>query len=150
MTVAFLALDPGKTTGAAWRDSIDPQGAIDTCDVTGNELDLWNFMGRKMPRVVVYESFLWQQRHEVNFSPVYNIGVIRVWCQLNNVPYFEQTPAGGKGFWIDKLAPVGLYVVGSQHRRDATAHLLHFLTLNPAGPHERYWIEQLHKAGVGR
>lgn len=137
----IMAFDPGLHTGlcifwpAVNRMSTDELDSLES---------VWDQLSRHDPSVVVYESFHWQSRRSVDFTPIEVIGVIKLWCKLNGKKLEPQTPSQGKAFWTDdKLKRANLYVVGSPHKRDATRHMLHYLTFNQG---DKSWLQLIRQA----
>ena len=126
----ILALDPGRTTGAAYFPN-DPSRLYMVLQrqlpyshkAVSNHLRLVN------PDIIVCESFVYQRRDKVDLSPVEMIGVVKLWCEQNETPYHEQTPSQAKKFWDDKkIKTCGLWIPGNPHAMDAARHLLYFMT----------------------
>lgn len=137
-----VALDPGATTGVAlyWRE----ERRVETTEVD-DLAELWNCLNQWQPSLIVYESFHWQQRHGVDFRPIEVIGIIKLWASayLDVASLVAQSPSQGKAFWSDdKLKRAGVYSVGSPHKRDATRHLLHYLTFTEG---DKSWLQLLKK-----
>lgn len=131
----ILALDPGGTTG--WR-GLEVEGTNHRWghghlgpDI--HHFSLWGLLNSTMPDVVVYESYLHSPRGKDLMAREY-IGVIRLWCEMNpKVERAVQNSAEGKGFWDDdKLTKAGLWTT-VKHTRDATRHLLTYLTKKNPG-----------------
>ena len=152
-----IALDPGGTTGVAIMstDSNDTSPA-DTnwkfLELKGaHHWDLWQLLEREDPHYLIYERFQYQRREldkgvSLSLASVEYIGVLHLWLsskEKRGSPVYDicQTPAQAKNLWTDdKLLKVGLYTTGSAHIRDATRHLLYWLTVTQG---HRKWFEIL-------
>lgn len=80
---------------------------------------------------VIYEDFQYRNyaRAGLDLTPVKMIGIIELFSENNEGKFFKQTPAQGKGFFSDtRLKNMDIYKVGKQHGRDATRHLMQWLT----------------------
>jgi hypothetical protein len=141
--LVVVALDPGGTTGWAllrgdWiegefvnRDELYGQlGPSPHHRALLRLLELWsthNF-------VIVCESF--QERPEKDWTvtiALEYIGVVNTFVEENpHVHLVMQSPSQGKGFWDDrKLKKIDMYYRGMRHARDASRHLLHWLSFGP-------------------
>ncbi len=124
----ILALDPGKTTGAAYFPDAN-EFHVEQRELPYSHKELYNYLRLVNPDIIVCESFVYQRRDKVDLSPVEMIGVVKLYCERNGTPYKEQTPSQAKKFWEDKkIRTVGLWVPGHPHAVDATRHLLYFMT----------------------
>lgn len=147
----ILALDPGGSTG--WTTYDDESGADDLWRhgvFTGqHHLALWEFLNETQWDVVIYERFQYQRREldkgvSLVLDSVQYIGVTELWHArvVDAYEYYKptlvcQTPAQAKNLWTDdKLKKVGLWTT-SPHSRDATRHLLYYLTVTLG---QREWI----------
>lgn len=134
----LLALDPGVTTGAAW---LTEEGEVVQQQWKTTHQPFWNVLASLMPEAIVYERFLYQRRDKVVLYPVEVIGVIKLYCEGHNIPWFEQTPHQGKNLWTDsKLKKLGLWLPASPHAMDATRHLLYHLVVTKG---DKSWLEPL-------
>jgi hypothetical protein len=138
----YVSLDPGGTTGISifMPDHLHVQEAdrwyTTTRGPEEHHLQLYDWLSRAHAdhRItqVICERFNYQRRDiEKGVSLVLisreYIGVIKLWCIQNIVPLY-MAQVGNKDFWSDKnLKDLGLYA-GTQHERDATAHLLWYMT----------------------
>lgn len=138
------SLDPGGTTGVAqYRD-----GTITTHSLTGDRhhLELWCDLLVFGPDVVISERYEYQIRPgavSVDLIAREYIGVADVFTKIKSSKQrpveFVLQPTSCKQFWDDsKLKKVSLWV-SSKHERDATRHLLYYLTSQ--GDHT--WVNRL-------
>ena len=52
-----------------------------------------------------------------------------MWAEIRHRHYRTQSASTGKAYYSnDKLKQHGVYVKGTAHARDATRHLLHYIT----------------------
>ena len=124
----ILALDPGRTTGAAYFPD-DDTFHVDQRQFDYSHKTLYNYLRLVNPDIIVCESFTYQRRDKVDLSPVEMIGVTKLYCERNSTPYREQSPAQAKKFWDDKkVRTCGLWLPGHPHAIDAARHLLYFMT----------------------
>lgn len=152
-----IALDPGGTTGYAIMTTeaarTDKENSTWTFgELTGgHHLALWDLLEAERPHYVIYERFQYQRREldkgvSLVLVSVEYIGIIRLWLSMVERlgrPVYDicQTPAQAKNLWTDdKLEKVGLYTKGSAHIRDATRHLLYWLTVTQ---NHRAWFDLL-------
>lgn len=134
----IIAFDPGGTTGVAFRNTNLETSDIELSQETGL-VPIWRMLSRVKPDAVVYERFLYQRRDKVDLTPVEVIGVIKLWCILNNKRAYEQTPAQAKNLITDdKLKKSGLWKPSLKHAMDAQRHLLYHLIVTKG---DRSWIE---------
>lgn len=118
-----LALDPGKTTGVAWRE----QGTIRGIQWPGESIwvVLNGFHSTLGITELVVENFISRPGPAVNLSASEGIGRIRAWCELEGVRLILQTPAAAKRkVTDDRIRQAGGWMRGQQHARDAVRHLL--------------------------
>lgn len=128
MSSQIIALDPGGTTGVAFASDYQ---LIDAWQITQSlhHTVLHTMLSNMEPDLVVCESFQYRRMDKVDLIPVEYIGVARLWCSQNAVPFVLQTPTVGKKFWTDdKLKLVGEYKKGAPHANDAVRHLLQYLS----------------------
>lgn len=130
---AFVALDPGGTTGwAAFTNGEYVSGQIDTDQ---HHYKLYQLLGRfyvGYPKlVIICESFEFRQgdasfRMGVNLISREYIGVAKLFAQsMEGVEFYLQTAATAKKFVTDdKLKVMDLWPTGQQHARDAYRHLV--------------------------
>lgn len=134
---AILALDPGETTGVAFKpwDSTDIQlFQWETKNVGQSFEGLVDFLERYEPEHVRYEDYkvyAWKAADHSNASlhtPQW-IGAIRAALHLTGTPTTCKMAQQAKAFWgDDKLKLCGVYSAGQKHARDALRHLLFYLT----------------------
>ncbi len=125
----ILALDPGRTTGAAYFPD-DGDFHVEQRQLSYSHKSLYNYLSLVNPDIIVCESFTYQRRDKVDLSPVEMIGVVKLYCDLvEGTEYKEQSPAQAKKFWDDKkVRACGLWLPGHPHAIDAARHLLYFMT----------------------
>ena len=131
----FVALDPGRTTGYVVANLKDDWLEMHISQGEWSHLDLWSFLEIESPDHVVCESFEFRQRaHEgADLYPRELIGVVelaqQMFLPLNCVHYQNASiQSKKKAYFSDtKLKELGLYVIGVEHGRSATKHLLHWL-----------------------
>lgn len=130
-----LALDPGVTTGLCLGLLEENKLYVAPDEKRFSLRELYDFMFwfRSYDTYVVYEDFQYRNmpRAGLDLTPVKMIGIIEYFAEadINTDHYYKQTPAQGKGFFSDaRLKNMGIYKVGKAHGRDATRHLLQWLT----------------------
>lgn len=141
----IISLDPGGTTGIAIYDD----KAFDSEDLwrryslgpKEHHAELWHELLTEGPfNAVVYENFLYQRRDvdagvSLELISREYIGIIKLAHQRHpgeTSKLVVQSPSIGKDtpgtFWNDKkLRQLGLWV-SSEHERDATRHLLYYVS----------------------
>lgn len=129
----IIALDPGGETGVASVTMYENGefSYIHTEDLVGeHHYMLYNYLYNERPNVIVYERFVYQNRKKkVELVSREYIGVVKLYSQVIGTKLAPQMAADAKNLWTDdKLKALGLWVKGSTHQRDATRHLLHFIT----------------------
>jgi hypothetical protein len=135
--VIALAIDPGVTSGTclAWHD-----GTVLLVAPDEFPYGLWAMYdlcraieGYKGSSHIIYEDFQYRQNSptRLNLMPVKMIGVIECCAESakGEIQYWRQTAAQGKAFYSDaRLKQLGIYRKGRKHGRDATRHLMQWLT----------------------
>ena len=140
-----VAFDPGGTTGIATLQ-LDDDGIIKTDGwQVKTAFEVYSLLKSTKWDQVVYESFRYERRGNVNLKPVEIIGVIKLACEMFGLPLMAQTPSTGKGWWYRKLTTVGLWMVGTPHANDAMAHLIHWFTFTYGDDYFTRMFAQLHK-----
>lgn len=135
----IIAFDPGGTTGVAIYDDTSAENGITywTRFELGpgeHHAELWTAL--TMEYEVVYETFDYQRRDvdkgvSLELISREYIGIIKLHKQMaqpeEEVNLYPQKPSQ-RMFWTDaKLRALGLWV-SSEHERDATRHLLYYIT----------------------
>jgi hypothetical protein len=138
----LISFDPGGTTGVAVYDEpLELPGQSFAKGWQRFELgpgehhaDLWALL--TMEQEIVYETFDYQRRdveHGVSLELISReyIGIIKLHKQMappeTPVNLYPQKPSL-RTFWTDdKLRELGLWV-SSEHERDATRHLLYYIS----------------------
>jgi len=142
----ILAIDPGVTTGLC-HGKLDTTAGTLTVRPEQDKYspnELLNLLMDAVPEKhegmlhVIYESFQYRNasRAGLNLTPVKLIGVIELFDEryvqddgLSHVRLYEQSPATGKAFFRDdRLKELDIYEVGCEHGRDATRHLMQWIT----------------------
>jgi len=120
-----LALDPGKTTGVAWRGPHDDLRGIQW---PGDEVVvvLDGFHSALGITEVVIENFRPRPGPAVNLSAPEVIGRILAWADERGIPVIRQDAAPVKvRVTADRLRAAGGWKRGEDHARDALRHLLY-------------------------
>lgn len=138
-----IALDPGKTTGVAWRgwEAIEATAYGDTQPrfVRGiGELRGIEWPGQDIVVVldgfevgygieeVIVENFRSRPGPAVNLSPPEVIGRILAWADERGIPVVRQDASPVKvRVTNDRLRAAGGWLRGQDHARDALRHLLY-------------------------
>ena len=142
-----LAFDPGGTTGIAflnWKSTENYKVQSSELGPQEHHVELWNLLHRMKPEAIVCESFDYRVKSSkgtkmpgINLISRNYIGIIELYCELNDVPLYMQSPSQGgggykhSGFWKnDKLKKLDLYKApeGRQHMADALRHLLYWFS----------------------
>lgn len=137
-----LALDPGKTTGVAYRkadESNCPHEGTPCRHCGGGELRGLQWPGDDITAAleglhavfgldeIVVETFRSRPGGPaVNLSAPMTIGRIHEWAEANDVPVVFQDPSWAKRkVSNDVLRAMGGWVRGMDHARDALRHLIY-------------------------
>jgi hypothetical protein len=132
----ILSLDPGVTTGYCLAKLNGRKLSIDVGQADWTLAQMFQRV-REVAITrnshIIYETFEYRNaaRMGLNLTPVKMIGVIEVFKEWYEplCGFWPQSAAQGKGFYSDeKLKELGVYVKGKKHGRDATRHLLQWLT----------------------
>lgn len=145
-----IGVDPGGDTGWAIRD-IDQTWRHGVFDEDDHHNQLWEFLYQEHFNkgasigLIVCERFNYQRRPldkgvSVEIISREYIGVVKLFTQTYRVPlYMAQVP--NKDFFNDaNLKKLGMWY-GTQHERDAAAHLLWYFT-NIEGDHQYLWSKK--------
>lgn len=130
----IIALDPGGTTGIAMtmlNTNTTKCGIIITQQLSGeHHSELYKFLVKESPNVIIYERFLFQNRKQkVVLDSCEHIGIAKLYSQLTGKALAPQTAASAKNVWTDdKLKRLCLWEKGKPHAMDAVRHLLYFVT----------------------
>jgi hypothetical protein len=151
----YVAIDPGETTGIAILDMPARKWNWDQVTTITKEeyAEFYHYLTRLNNDVetrVICERFNFRMeergRTKIIYTPAEVIGVVKLWCAQNDVPLEEQMAAEGKGFWSDpKLNKLNLNPSGLRHARDATRHLLHYITFDQK---DQYYLYGLRAAVI--
>lgn len=119
-----LALDPGKTTGIAWREE---NGELRGLQWPGDSI--WVVLNGFHSTVgiteLVVEDFISRPGPAINLSASETIGRIYAWCELEGLAPVMQTPSAAKVVVTnDRLRAAGGWLRSQNHARDAMRHLL--------------------------
>lgn len=90
------------------------------------------------PLEIVCESFQFRQhiqpnqaKTKVELISCEYIGLLKLFCQMYNVPLTFNTASAAKTFTTDtKIKTLGLWHPGQVHANDATRHLLRYIVVN--------------------
>jgi hypothetical protein len=153
MPFHILSLDPGGTTGCAsakWEPS-SPDDTLTSIDQIKfcqwhladqpHHVQLWSALSANPYTQYVWESFEYRQHiyydeegrprpsnHKVELISRNYIGVLELYCALNNAPYYALNSSAAKHFITnEKIRQVGLWLPGMVHAMDATRHLLRYM-----------------------
>lgn len=135
----ILALDPGGTTGWCGYDTEKEEFHNGIVGPAPHHYELWGMISSMCPDILIYESFQVSVKTTNAVSLEY-IGIFKLYAYSVNIKLVPQTSSAGLGFWDDgKLSRVGQWhrVI---HVRDATRHLLHYMTFTRKDPQ---WIRML-------
>jgi hypothetical protein len=137
----YLALDPGGTTGWRGYDTARHQFHDGICGPGPHHQQLWDLLETMMPHTLICESFQHTQLKSTELISVEYIGIAKLWAARDISRHLHMyTSAQGKGFWTDdKLVLIAAWSP-NRHIRDATRHLLHYITFE-VGDH--HFIQQL-------
>lgn len=127
MTVEYMSLDPGVTTGVAtYGDGKYQAWQMRPGNYSHPHEMLYDMMCNVLPKTVIYEAFHFRQGMDgAVFTGVEYIGIIELYSQLKYSELIKITPSDGKGFWDNKkLAAIGVYQKGLPHGMDAMRILL--------------------------
>ena len=121
-----IALDPGQTTGVAWRTE---EGDIHATQWPGESIIviLDGFQAREggITEIVV-EHFRPRPGPAVNLSAPETIGRVLAWADQYGIPVVRQDASPVKRVVTpDRLRAAGGWKRGEEHARDATRHLLY-------------------------
>jgi len=119
-----LALDPGKTTGVAWRTD---DGELRGLQWPGDSIwvVLNGFHSTEGITELVVESFISRPGPAIDLSATETIGRIWAWCELEGIEPVMQTPSAAKQrVTNDRLRAAGGWLRSQNHARDAMRHLL--------------------------
>lgn len=136
-----VALDPGQTTGVAWREfqaintaALDSTYALGVSDIHAIEwpghitVILDGFLvayGDDFSEIVI-ENFRSRPGPAVNLSAPEAIGAVEEWGARNGIPVIRQEVGGVKRrVHNDRLRANGGWFRGMGHARDAARHLLY-------------------------
>lgn len=143
----ILSLDPGVTTGIAygeWNDETETFG-IKVGQAKFSHDDLYQFIHHRHDSrgfTIVCERFDYRNSYTgANLTPVEMIGVIKLYCEQNDVKLYEQAPSiqGDHAFWSnDKLKEYGIYPIGFEHGRSALKHLLYWWQFGAGFKYHQY------------
>jgi hypothetical protein len=120
-----LALDPGVTTGVAWRQAT---GEIHATQWPGETIVviLDGFHAGYGLTEIVIENFRSRPGPAVNLSAPEAIGRVLAWADERGIPVVRQDASPVKRvITADRLRALGGWKRGEEHSRDATRHLLY-------------------------
>lgn len=143
------AFDPGGTTGVAtarWEPS-SPDERLTTLDqITFHQyqigphrhhVELWSVLHTNPFTEIVWESFEFRQHIKkdqaktgVELVSREYIGILSLFCELNNSRYHVRNSSSAKHFvGNDKITQLGLWLPGMKDAMDATRHLLRYMVV---------------------
>jgi len=149
----IFAADPGGTTGCAtaqWEPSSpdDTLTSVDQIkfrqwhiDDKPHHVQLWSTLSANPYTHYVWETFEFRQhiyfdedgkprpaKHKVELISKEYIGVMELYCALNNAKHYTLNSSAAMHFITDqKIEQVGLWLSGMGHAMDATRHLLRYM-----------------------
>jgi hypothetical protein len=130
-SVAYIALDPGETTG--WAKFNDVGEVIAYGQYTQAEQTGWltkNITDLKAVIIEDYRNYSWEKQKRWSRNQTSkNIGGIEMICEMRKIPYFLQ-PANIKSIGY-KWAGLGAAPTNHSisHQFDAVAHGVYWLTI---------------------
>lgn len=148
----IVAFDPGGTTGifeVSINSAGESRGSALQLGPEPHHIALLDHLDRLNgdcdKLIVVFETFEYRNTSRVGLvlDSVEYIGLIKTWCQQNDVQCFAQSPSMAKGFASDKiLKEIGIYSTNFRHANDAARHMVYFIVNNKefnakAKPYER-------------
>lgn len=131
--MSVIALDPGNSTGWVFREA---DGSLSGGTCGEDHQQVWKLLDEYHPTIVVYETFqmypgkaqklIWN-----TFYPCEVIGVIKLWCKLNNVQLVGLQPSVKKfalaNSELDLWKTVERYgAPATEHMRDAVRLLRYY------------------------
>ena len=134
-----VSCDPGITSGYCVAELKGSLLEFVANEAKWQEADLWAFLHEASPSIIIYERFEFRQRARacVELFSRNLIGVINLYGQLNGTKLVPQQPAYAMQFFTDsKLQHYNCYIVGKEHARDATRHLLAYFKFGAGGKYE--------------
>lgn len=144
----YVALDPGGTTGWCSYDSDTNQWNYGEFEGEHHKT-LWTFIYDFNPNVIICERFEYRSgKDKADLRAREYIGVAKLYYQqIPNIELVMQIVSFGKdktAFWNnEKLKQINLYYASSEHARDATRHMLHYL-----GETEKHkWVKEMLRTG---
>lgn len=145
--VRILSCDPGETCGFAEFARSAGRSVVTLweipADLDRNPLVLWWFLQRrKLPTVLLIEQFIvLPGKIAVNTSALQVIGILKLWCGLHNIPFYETQPSmiQGNGALVneDFQRSLNLWGVGLVHANDALRHIISHLIIERR---EKDWL----------
>ena len=131
--MSVIALDPGNSTGWVFREA---DGGLSGGTCRENHQFVWELLNHYHPTIVVYETFqmypgkaqklIWN-----TFYPCEVIGIIKLWCMLNNAQLVGLQPSVKKfalaNSELDLWKTVERYgAPATEHMRDAVRLLRYY------------------------
>lgn len=130
ITRSILAIDPGITTGLAWRA---PDGSYHTATAKDSFQDVWKELDPGLIELVVYENFSAQTISKYGLETVRLIGSIQGVCWARGIRTHVQQPQFRRAF-LDAASKHLTTAHGASgfvvHQTDALAHLMAFIHHN--------------------
>lgn len=139
MTHTALAIDPGVTTGMCFARIEDDMLMLKVDQDRVSQAGLFALLAQAIQdedmalNSIIYEDFTYRNasRMGLDLTPAKMIGVIELFREWHEplIGFYKQSASTGKGFYNnDKLKAIGAYVPGMEHGRDATRHMLQWIT----------------------
>lgn len=120
-----LAIDVGQTIGFASNLEF-PESPWEANYGAQHHIHLFELIKSIQPDVLIYERFDHAQRYKVDYTPVEQIGVIKLYSQLRKVELVPQSRSDKQYFTNSKLKHLDYYIPGKPHAMDAVRHLLRY------------------------
>ena len=132
MSIA-LALDPGRTTGAAVGELENGRMYVRWSQHRFDHIQLWQQLELLKPDYLIIEEFEYRRgtrsREGLDLYPRELLGVAELWCQMNKKPIYRQKASEGKSYFSNStLQSNRCYDRGKPHAMDAVRHLLQWFT----------------------
>lgn len=135
--IRAIAWDPGKTTGFATGEIINPVDEpgrillVQTAQAELSHADIMNWLNEFKPNYIITERFDFRNRARTGLELISRefIGVINLYCEMNpDTTLVMQSPGQViNGYWsADKLKRLHLYRKGCIHANEACMHLLYW------------------------
>lgn len=140
--VKAIAFDPGKTTGFATGEIVNPTDKpgklmlVQTAQAQMSHADIMNWLNEFKPDYIICERFDFRNRARTGLELISRefIGIVNLYCELNKecTLVMQQAAQIKGGYWSnDKLKKHGVYRkpiagVSQIHANEACKHLLYW------------------------